>query len=233
MVRDRVSHSGGEYLVRVGTTLERPAVRAAGTELAPAKRRRRNVPQPRLVLATTLALGLLLVACTEAEPSNPPSTGPHEAQPPVEARTHDEVFELVLRLPRLVWTEGEPIEAEATLTYRGPQPALRVFGSGSGLVLFALAQVDGVLQVGPAATADCVPRILERGVPLVVPYEKSGGFSATDPNAAWYRAFFADPLLRLPEGRWELSALAEGYTGAGCGDVSHRLAVSVELDVQR
>lgn len=204
-----------------------------GAEPAPAKPRRKSVPHPRLVLATTLILGLLPAACAEAEPSSPPNTGPHEAQPPVEERTQDEAFELVLRLPRLSWTEGEPIEAEATLTYRGPQPVIRVFGSGSGLVLFALAQVGGVIQIGPAATADCVPRVLERGVPLVVPYKKSGGFSATDPNAAWYRAFFADPLLRLPEGRWELSALAEGYTGAGCGDVSHRLSVSVELDVRR
>lgn len=192
-------------------------------------------------LAVAAALGLALLATTgacgdtapSANPSRDPGRSPDQRAAPaaVEERTHDDAFELVLRLPRLGWAEGESIEVVAQLTYTGPQPTVVVSGSGSGLVLFGLEQVGGPIRIGGAATMDCLPRTLERGVPLVVPYQKSGAFSNDDPKAAWYRAFFADPLLRPPAGRWRLTASADFFTGPPCGDDRHTLEVSVELVV--
>jgi hypothetical protein len=183
------------------------------------------------LLGVALGLVLLGAACGDARPSHP-SGAPEDGTAPVEARARDARFELVLRLPRLTWAAGEPIEAEASLTYLGPADRIEVSGSGSGLVLFGLEQVEGPVRFLGAATADCVPRTLDRGVPVVVPYRKSGGFSDDDPNAAWYRAFFADPLLRLPPGSWRLSATADGYLGNGCDGPRYHLLVLAELRVE-
>ncbi|HWP62851.1 MAG TPA: hypothetical protein VNO86_05220 [Candidatus Binatia bacterium] len=204
-------------------------------------RRRRDGRSTASSLAVAAALSLALLAATaacgdtapSANTSRDPGRSPSQGVTPagIEERAHDEAFELVLRLPRLDWAEGEPIEVEAQLTYTGPQPTVVVSGSGSGLVLFGLEQVGGPIRIGGAATSDCVPRTLERGIPLVVPYQKSGAFSNDDPKAAWYRAFFADPLLRLPAGRWRLTASADFFTGPPCGGDRHTLEVGVELVV--
>ncbi len=39
-----------------------------------------------------------------------------------------------------------------------------------------------------------------------------------DPDVAWYIGFANDPLLRLPEGRWELAASATFSVGECGGD---------------
>jgi hypothetical protein len=41
---------------------------------------------------------------------------------------------------------------------------------------------------------------MDRGQVLAMPFAKSGGFSADDPHAAFWRQYFADPALRLPTG---------------------------------
>ena len=60
-------------------------------------------------------------------------------------------------------------------------------------------------------TADCGQHEFPRLVPVAVPFRKTGGFSADDPNADFYRAFFADPVLRLPAGRWQVTASVSGF----------------------
>jgi hypothetical protein len=184
------------------------------------------------LLVAALTLVVLGSACGDALPSQNPGGASEDGTAPVEARARDARFELVLRLPRLTWAAGEPIETEARLTYLGPADRIEISGSGSGLVLFGLESVEGPVRLLGAATADCVPRTIERNVPVVVPYRKSGGFSDDDPNAAWYRAFFADPLLRLSAGSWRLSATADGYLGRGCEGRRYHLLVVAELRVE-
>jgi hypothetical protein len=38
------------------------------------------------------------------------------------------------------------------------------------------------------------------------PFVKSGGYDPGDPNADFYRAFFANPDLVLPPGEWQIGA---------------------------
>ena len=60
-------------------------------------------------------------------------------------------------------------------------------------------------------TADCAKHDYARLAPVAIQFQKSGGYSADDPNAAFYRTYFADPVLRLPAGHWKLTAIANGY----------------------
>ena len=154
-----------------------------------------------------LSMAAMLVACGPAAPHvYQPSGSP---QPLVRAGE----FTLEISSPRDTWSAGEPIEVIATLTYLGassdiiygPEPDPLSLGEreigGTRDMPASLTYYGGSVQIGPE--------------PLVVEYRKSGGWSpGDDPNEAFYEQFFADPELRLPAGRWEVSAWARFATAA-------------------
>jgi hypothetical protein len=66
---------------------------------------------------------------------------------------------------------------------------------------------------------------------MVSPIKKSGGYSDSQPDAAFYRAFFADPLVRLPAGEWDITAIAVFTEGLGCQGVSHSMSATIRVVV--
>jgi hypothetical protein len=138
---------------------------------------------------------------------------------------------VVLQASNGHFAAGAPIGLGTELSYLGSQPRLNLVGSGSGLVQVSLQQLDGNLRIEGAATADCAPHAIAPGAPLAQLYVKSGGWSGEDPNAAFYKAFFADPLLRLPRGAWRIVAIAQFYVDE-CGGQSHELQATLDLQVE-
>ncbi len=124
-------------------------------------------------------------------------------------------FRLELSLPKTVWSVGEAIEGEAILSLASG-PGRDLGGSGSGLLLFGFEEIGGKRLIQPAMSSDCAGYRLEPDTPMRSPLQKSGGWSADDPDAAFYQAFFADPLIRLPPGEWRVSAIATFINGFGC-----------------
>jgi hypothetical protein len=149
----------------------------------------------------------------------------------LEARDADQKFELLLRVGSARYAANAPIEASATLSYLGPNAGIDIVGSGSGVVTYSVRQIDGRLEIGGAQTDDCKPYRLDRGRPMVVPYAKSGGWAGDDEDAAFYVAFFNDPVFRLPPGTWMISANA-GFTEEECGGVAHALSSHVTIAVE-
>jgi hypothetical protein len=147
------------------------------------------------------------------------------------ARDADQSFELLLRVGSTRYTANQPIDVSATLSYLGPEAGIDLVGSGSGLIGFTAKQLDGRLDITGGHTDDCRTYRLDRAQPMVVPYAKSGGWSNDDPDAAFYRAFFADPVFRLPRGRWQISATA-AFTVGECGGPSHALDAAVTIVVE-
>ena len=103
-------------------------------------------------------------------------------------------------------------------------------GSGSGLVLFSWEQLDGRLRQEAVATSDCVPYSIKRVEALVVPFAKTGAYQGDDPAVGFWQQYFADPVLRLPAGRYRIHALPNLTIGE-CGGPEHRLDASVEITV--
>ena len=176
---------------------------------------------------TTLALAAaLLSACA----TSPPATA--VVGEPATDVAEDGTFRLELRLPRATFASDEVIEPVAELTYLGPAAEVVATGSGSGPVLFGLRQLDGRREMGPAATGDCAPHPFVAGEPGTYEYTKSGGYADDDPDAAFYRAFFGDPELHLPPGRWRVTASIDLSTAPdGCGDPWHHIEASLEFVV--
>ena len=191
----------------------------------------------RLFAAIAIA-ALVVAACGANETTVPPqgtspatttsspTRGPSDV---VRAEARDGQLGLVFELEDDTFRAGEPIDGQARLEIASGGADL--VGSGSGLVGFEFREVGGRRRIGPVWTSDCHQYRLEAGTPIVTGILKSGGFSADDPDAAFYRAFFAEPLVRLPAGRWEIAAVASFVVGE-CGNPEHSLRASITVTVE-
>lgn len=126
-------------------------------------------------------------------------------------------FELRVTTDATEYAAGEPITAAAELEYLGDlDHVTRASLAAGSPISFVLRQLDGPIGTSGGQTLHCGPFELRRGEPLVEPFWK-GGFSGGGPNDAFYAAFFADPLLRLPPGHWEIAASARMWPDCNQG----------------
>jgi hypothetical protein len=175
-------------------------------------------------MAAGLALGVVLAACAGQTPAAP-SAVPGERASDVKGP-----FQLTFELPRTTFRAGEPIEGRATLAVIGGV-AVPFGSSGSGPFTFNFAELGGRRNVGGSMTADCAPYRIEPGRPMTSAITKSGGWSGDDPNAVFYRAFLADPVVSLPAGDWRITAGATLVEGEGCSGASRALEAPITVHV--
>ena len=173
----------------------------------------------RAVVAASLVVATL-AACT----SSP------TPRPGVDGSAKDAAFGLRIHADRATYRSTDPIVVEAELSFLGLAPDITVFGA-TGLVGFGVRQTDGHLRMEPAGDLVCAEQKVGRLTPLHVRFAKSGGFSGEDPDAAFWQAYFADPVLHLPAGTWQLSAVADFQTGDRCTPPDHSLTATVTVQV--
>jgi photosystem II stability/assembly factor-like uncharacterized protein len=207
----------------------------AATALAPDRKRRGRLGfawpelrRPRtavsllgLTATIVLASGLLLVVANR---------GGQAAAGPSQAVDTKGQFQLTFDVPRTDWHTGDSITGEATLSYLG-SGGVGIGSSGGGPIGFLFDEVGGSRHMGGAWTSNLVMRQLYAGKPITSPIGKSGAFTGEDPNAAFYRSFFNDPLVHLPAGDWTISAIAEFQTGSTTAPDHHSLRASVLIHV--
>ena len=150
---------------------------------------------------------------------------------PIEDSVAGEMFRLTIRSDAATYGENVPIRIRAEFAYVGNGASVRVFGAGAGIVVFSWEQLDGRLKQDWVVDDACRPWDINRGAPLSMPFSKSGSFGQDDPDAAFWRLFFADPAFRLPAGRYRVHAHAL-YGIGGCGS-DHSLDASVVITVEK
>jgi hypothetical protein len=190
----------------------------------------------RILLVLTLAAAVVVAALVVERWANrasasaspqPSTTAPFAV---VEGTDVDPLLAVRIRAEPAVYRSGQPIHITAWLTYTGPKAEEKLVGSGSGLVLFSWEQLDGRLRQEAVATADCVPYSIKRAEALVVPFAKTGAYQGDDPDVGFWQQYFADPVLRLPVGRYWIHAVPHLTIGE-CGGPEHRLDAAVEITV--
>lgn len=158
-----------------------------------------------------VALLLLLCACGSGKPGEsgkpsgtiPPVVTEKMAEPKLMHK--DDIFEMKLNIGKTDFKVGEPIELSASLTYIGEEDAITVWGP-SAKVIFTLT--DGKeFDMEGASTMDLVPLEIAQGETLEFPFSKSGGYGADDPDAQFWKKFYAEKELLLPPGTYLISAL--------------------------
>ncbi len=163
---------------------------------------------------------LVAAACGSPAPSTP------EPAPPVVGRAGDRLFRLELVAGRAVYHAGEPLHVEASVTYHGADAGSRVF-HGASPVSIGVVQLDGPAALEVVMAVPCASSDLARGVPLRVPFQRSGLIEDEPPfDMAWFR----NPELRLPPGRWRFSATMSVMLD-GCGRDTHDLVATADVTV--
>ena len=151
-------------------------------------------------------------------PTHPPITPPPDPLDlPVGDDTQDGAIQLTLTSPHGRYKAGDPIQVVAGLTNGGSGGSITTYGSPDGPVIFSLRQVDGPVVIDPIVLTSCIEQVtLPAYEPMQIPFKKTGTVpsGATDPE--YWRSWFADPVLRLPAGTWEISATPNFALG-GCG----------------
>lgn len=159
----------------------------------------------RPALAVVAAVVVLVVASCD--------TGPSSTDEPaaIGGRVVAEGFVLEVRLPTRTFAPTDAIPVTTTLTWTGGPDRGRIWGSGGGPVSFTFTEVGGARRMmGGVMTADCKMKEFAPGVATVIPLGKSASWTDEDPNAAFYQAWFREPVLRLPTGRWQLRVSVGG-----------------------
>jgi hypothetical protein len=184
--------------------------------------------RPALMFATAASAFVLAVLVIGQLPDR--STGgatpsPSAAAEGVSVSARNGDFVLTLSSPRSMWSSENGIEITATLSYLGDEPEVEI-GGGGGPVVFSLVQLEGGNAVlGGGQDLPCLRYPLGPDAPLVWPFQKAGAVNDRPP---FDLAFFQDPELHLPPGRWEVRAVLQ-YGIGDCSDLE--LIASIQLDV--
>jgi len=141
----------------------------------------------------------------------------------------DATFALTITLERSIYRAGQPIGVLTTYTYLGPKASERVFHAASP-VGFRIEEIGGRRGMEGGMDMPCLSTDVAAGQPVALAFAKSGMISE-EPGVGFDLAWYQDRVLRLPAGRWRISAVFDAYLG-DCGGEAHALEVSVEVLVE-
>ncbi|MBP3964671.1 hypothetical protein [Paenibacillus lignilyticus] len=117
----------------------------------------------------------------------------------------DDLFEMKLNIAKTTFAKDEPIVYSASLTYIGEGDSITIWG---GHTYIGFTVTDGKkFNMEGANTSELVATKLVKGKTTEYPFFKSGGYGADDPDAGFWRTFYAEKELRLPPGTYYISAV--------------------------
>ena len=177
-----------------------------------------------LAPVTAFAMALVVAAC------GGPSPAPSLSAAPVHAVVTEGRFQLTFELPSATWKTSDSITGLATLTLTQGDHA-DLTGASGGLLAFEFAEVGGDRHTQPIWDAACAQHPLSPGKPMTSGIVKSGAYQGDAPPGDFNRQFITDPLVRLPAGTWDITAIAMFDEGPTCSAPSHEMRETVRLTV--
>ena len=177
----------------------------------------------------SVVLAVLLLAaagCGSAGPTIPPEA----PRGPVTETAVDGRFQVTFTIDRGVVESDEAITGTAKLELVVPGG---VTLTGSDQVFgFDFVEVGGEgRQVAPAHDDMCSQHRLTGNTPIVSPIVKTGGTTGNGPHDAFITDFLQGPDVRLPQGTWDISAIAFFVDGQACQGAQHMMAATVRVYV--
>ena len=116
----------------------------------------------------------------------------------------DDQFEMKLNIQKKKYKVGEPIHYSASLTYIGDSDSILVWGPHT-YIMFSLTDGKKIKMEG-ASTLELAATKLFKGETNEYPFFKSGGYSVNDPDAGFWKEFYAEKDLLLPAGTYLIAA---------------------------
>jgi hypothetical protein len=116
----------------------------------------------------------------------------------------DDQFEMKLNIAKTKFKVGEPIVYSASLTYIGNNKSILIWG-GHTYILFSVTDGKKIKMEG-VNTLELTATKLNQGETHEYPFFKSGGYTANDPDAGYWKKFYAEKDLILPAGTYLITA---------------------------
>lgn len=165
----------------------------------------------------------------EVAPARAETQAPADAGPTAVDR--DGAFSLELRASKARYAPNEAIDVLATLLFHGPGESINFRHDSSGPIMFGIREkVFGEIDVGPISILMWDRTTLQRSVPYTRTFIKGGGLMGDHPDQAMHRAWLEDPVLRLPEGTWHISAGAGAEVLEG-DSITGGFSLSTEIEI--
>ncbi|MBR0600283.1 hypothetical protein [Sinanaerobacter chloroacetimidivorans] len=117
----------------------------------------------------------------------------------------DENFLVKTYIEKLQFKEAEEISLYSTIEYIGEKDSIDIW---SGEPYFHhIIYKNGEVFSGDFTLNILKKTELKKGEIYTIPFSKSGGFSEDDPDADFWREFYSEKTLRLPNGEYTFSAI--------------------------
>ena len=179
-----------------------------------------------------LALALLVMVVAPAAAQSPSPSPPASPAPSFvltdRGEASDDRFLLTIETDATQVTSGDRIDITTMWAHKGAEP-IDIATSGGGPVTFVVEQLDGPFDPGGASDDACRLVTVQPRTVEPVPFQKSGGYDASDPMAPRYAAWFDDPVLHLPAGIFRITAHAEHGVGECGTDAALDASVVIEV----
>jgi hypothetical protein len=118
-------------------------------------------------------------------------------------------FVMTLNTDRFTYSTTDLITIWGTLEYVGDDDSIEIWSS-CPFMIFSIAggdEFDFGNALGGSRVDVLVTSVIEKGKVYHFEYQKSGGWSASDPNAGFWEAFFKERDLFLPTGEYTITLI--------------------------
>ncbi len=117
----------------------------------------------------------------------------------------DENFLVKTYINKLQFKEADEISLYSTIEYIGEKDSIDIW---SGEPYFHhMIYKNGEVFTGGFTQQILQKTELKKGELYTIPFSKSGGFSEDDPDADFWKDFYSEKTLKLPEGEYTFSAI--------------------------
>ncbi|AOT71441.1 hypothetical protein [Geosporobacter ferrireducens] len=116
----------------------------------------------------------------------------------------DKNFKVKTFINKLQFTENEEINIYSTIEYIGDEDSINIW---SGEPYFHHIIFSGEEYFNESLTLDLLKEtVLKKGEIYTIPFSKSGGYSADDPKAEFWKQYYSEKELKLPKGKYSFIA---------------------------
>ena len=175
-----------------------------------------------------LIFGAIFVGCNRVSP--PAASSSTGEQGESSASCTENGFEMRLYSDKQVYKSAETIKIWATLAYVGDDDTVTIW-HGDPYMRFSITDggdfnADGVSHTILTST------VLKKGELYRFDYEKSGGWSADDPDAAFWEAFYQEEDLYLPAGEYTITVRGAFSLDENVADSQSGLLCELRIKVE-
>lgn len=143
----------------------------------------------------------------------------------------DELFKITVYISDENYKSNEPISMFSTLEYLGKEESIDVW---SGRPYFNYIIVKDEIYFSEGIVEDILMKSnFKKDEVYLIPFRKSGGYSADDPDYEFWKNYYSDPELKLPEGTYAITAFCDFSLSEDILSSRYENKVEFEIEVHK